>query len=122
MEGLRGFRDDFAAFFATVDRTQPTACTTALNTRRAVLVDDVNHSRIFADGPALEHMSAAGSRAVRSYPLLIANGAVVGVLSLYDHQVAPQGGKPGLVAAAATQALRTQWVHRREPRVEGSRE
>jgi hypothetical protein len=34
-------------FFAAVGRTQPTACTTALNTREAVLVDDVGRSPIF---------------------------------------------------------------------------
>ena len=35
MEALRGFSGDFAAFFATVGGTQPTACAAALTTGRA---------------------------------------------------------------------------------------
>ena len=89
MEALRGFSDDFATFFATVDRTQPTACTTALNTRETLLIDDVGHSLIFEGSPALQQMRAAGSRAVRSYPLLTADAEVFGVLSLHYRQPGP---------------------------------
>lgn len=111
MEALRGFSGDFAAFFATVGSTQPTACAAALNTGRAVLVDDVCRSPVFAAGPALEHLRAAGSRAVRSYPLLTADGGVFGVLSLHYRQPAPRRGQPDLVAAAAAQALRSHRDH-----------
>jgi hypothetical protein len=116
MEALRGFSGEFAALFATVDRTQATACATALNRREAVLVDDVSHSSIFEGSPALEHMRAAGSQAVRSYPLLTADGAVFGVLSLHYRQPAPRRGQPDLVAASAAQALGSRWARLAPPR------
>jgi hypothetical protein len=111
MEALRGFSADFAVFFATVDATSPTACAAALTTRQAVLVDDVAHSPVFDASPALVQLRAAGSRAVRSYPLLAASGELYGVLSLHYRQRAPRRGNPGLVAAAAARALRR---HREE--------
>jgi GAF domain-containing protein len=105
MEAVRGFSRDFATFFATVDGGQQTACAAALHARHAVLVDDVDESPVFAGSPALEQLHVAGSRAVRSYPLLAASGEVFAVLSLHYSQTAPRHGMPDLVAAGATHAL-----------------
>jgi GAF domain-containing protein len=105
MEAQRGFGDDFLAFFDIVEHGQPTACAAALVTRRAVLVDDVTHSPLFAGQPTLAPLRAAGTRAVRSYPLLAPDGTVHAVLSLHYRRPAPRRGVPELVAAGATQAL-----------------
>jgi hypothetical protein len=105
MHAQRGFKDDFVASFAAVDDILPTACAAALTTRQTVLVDDVTRSPIFLGHPTLEPVRAAGTRAVRSYPLLAPDGDVHAVLSLHYRQPAPRRGVPELVAAGAARAL-----------------
>ena len=99
-----GFPSRFLTFFATVDATTPTACATAVATRRPVLIDDITHHKIFTGRPTLEPMLDAGSRAVSSYPL-IAGGLLLGVLSFHHHKPAPPPSYAALIAACAAQAL-----------------
>lgn len=115
IEAQRGFSDEFTAFFATVEGSQPTACAAALITQRPVLVDDVTRSPIFIGQPTLAPIRAAGSRAVRSYPLLAPNGQVHAVLSLHYRKPAPRRGAPGLIAAGAAQALASIRSNHRPP-------
>ncbi|WP_433219731.1 GAF domain-containing protein [Dactylosporangium sp. CS-047395] len=89
MEAHRGFSDDFLEYFATVGAGQPTACAAAVRTRQAVVVDDVTRNPIFAGQPTLAPIRAAGSRAIRSYPLLTPDGRIHGVLSLHYRRPAP---------------------------------
>lgn len=99
-----GFPDRFLSFFATVDAATPTACATALTTRRPVLIDDITHHDIFTGHPTLEPMLDAGSRAVSSYPL-IAGDRLLGVLSFHHRTPAPPTSYAGLVASCTTHAL-----------------
>src|SRR4029077_5608790 len=78
----RGFGDRFLAFFATVQNESASACGAVLNSRERVVVEDVAHSPIFADTPALEVMLEAGARACQSTPL-VSKGRVLGVLSTH---------------------------------------
>jgi hypothetical protein len=115
MQAHRGFSDEFVAFFATVAGDQPTACASAFITRHAVLVDDVTRSPIFVGQPTLAPMRAAGTRAVRSYPLVGPDGRVHAVLSLHYRHPTPRRGAPDLVAAGAIRAL-TPARAKRSPR------
>ncbi|WP_433061137.1 GAF domain-containing protein [Dactylosporangium sp. CS-033363] len=105
MEAHRGFSDEFLEYFATVGEGQPTACAVAVRTRQTVVVDDVTRNPIFAGQPTLAPICAAGSRAIRSYPLLTPDGRIHGVLSLHYRRPAPAAGAADLVAASAAHAL-----------------
>jgi GAF domain-containing protein len=100
-----GFTSQFVVFFAAVDAAAPTACATALATRQPVVVNDITRSAIFTDQPTVELLLKAGSRAVTSYPLLFANGEVLGVLSFHHRTPGPNWGAAQLVARSAAQAL-----------------
>lgn len=105
MTAHRGFPVEFLDYFAVLDSSSPTACATALHTRKPVLVDDVTRSAIFADRPTLPRMLEVGSRAVHSYPLPTPDGRVGGVLSFHYARCSPKTGAAPVVARAAAHAL-----------------
>jgi hypothetical protein len=90
-----------------VDSTDETACTAAVAQRRVVVVDDVTRGAIFTDAATLEPMLAAGSRAVRSYPRLVADGSVGAVLSCHYNR-SPTDEDAAVVATGA--ALARRWT------------
>jgi GAF domain-containing protein len=69
-----------------------------------VLVDDVTRSPIFAGQRSLEKLLAAGTRALRMYPLHN-DDRLLGVLSFHYSSPGPHPGNPGLVAYGAGTAL-----------------
>ena len=100
----RGFPPDFISHFAAVDADAPSACGLALATDADVVVDDVSASPVFADHRTRDVVLAAGSRAVRSYPLRDGNGGILGMLSVHFHVAgAPvRAGHATLVRATGT--------------------
>lgn len=105
IEAQHGFGAEFLSAFASVGANTPTACAMALATRQPVLVDDVTRSPIFQGQPTLGYLRAAGTLAVRSYPLLTTGGEVYGVLSLHYRRPAPAPGLAELVAHSAALVL-----------------
>jgi hypothetical protein len=101
----RGFKGAFLAHFAEVEAATPSACAVAMTRRSPVIVFDVLRSPIFAGRPSADVLLAAGSRAVSSYPLLTADGAVAGVLSF--HYAKPTGRRDhaAFVARCVTAAI-----------------
>jgi hypothetical protein len=101
----RGFNAAFLDYFASVDATVPSACGIALATGEPVLIDDITRSPIFVGQPTLGVVLAAGTRAVRSYPLHAGDGRTLGVLSLHYREPRPRRGRPDAVAWGAACAL-----------------
>jgi two-component system CheB/CheR fusion protein len=78
----RGFPDWWLEFWNSVSRGQG-VCGTALQRGERVIVEDVEHSPIFAGTPALEIQRKAGVRAVQSTPLLSRSGKPLGMFSTH---------------------------------------
>jgi hypothetical protein len=106
IEASQGFIRDFLDHFATLRGEDSTACVLAWTTGRPVLVDRVGDSAVFAHGAAVEILSAAGSRAVYSFPL-IAGHRVLGVLSLHGSRPLAVQDHVGVLAQNAAVALAT---------------
>ncbi|MBV8461433.1 MAG: GAF domain-containing protein [Candidatus Eremiobacteraeota bacterium] len=77
-----GLSEEFLTFFSSVKESQA-ACGTALANRSTVVVEDVEHSDIFAGKPSLAVMLAAGARAVQSTPIITQSGRLIGVFSTH---------------------------------------
>lgn len=88
----RGFSRRFLEFFKVVERAE-SACGTALAERRAVWVDDVANSPVFAATPAREAVLEAGVRAVASVPVLAPAGELVAVVSVHRSQIGAWTGR-----------------------------
>jgi len=76
--------------FATVRKTEETACARALRFRHRVVIEDVQADAQFR--PYLEAAGSAGFRAVQSTPLFAMHAQIAGVLSThypYPHVVDP---------------------------------
>lgn len=78
----RGFDDPFLDYFAYVNDTS-TPCGVALRAGDLVCVKDVARSELFQGTEALDHLLAAGVRAVSSMPLTSKRGEVIGMLSIH---------------------------------------
>jgi anti-anti-sigma factor len=100
-----GFGAQFLDYFATVDAGTPTSGAAVIATGRPMLVDDITQSPIFAGRPSLPVMLAAGTRAVRWYPLRDHDGRLLGVLSFHYSSPGPHQGNPEFVAYSAAMAL-----------------
>ena len=100
----QGLSTQFVDYFATVDAGGPSAAATVVASGRPVLVDDVTRSPIFAGQRSLEKLLAAGTRALRMYPLHN-DDRLLGVLSFHYSSPGPHPGNPGLVAYGAGTAL-----------------
>jgi GAF domain len=99
-----GFRAAFLAAFAVVTPAQLTSCAAALASRVPVLVSDITHTEFFG-AATMQPMLEAGTRAVASYPLLLAGGEAFGVLSFHYHRIGLRSGDPALVARGAGMLL-----------------
>jgi hypothetical protein len=97
----RGFGREFLAYFATVNRTGPSACALVLATGEAVLADYVSRSPIFTGQASRDAALAAGSRAVYCYPLLTPAGDLLAVLSSHRRTPADRPGNGAFIAPAA---------------------
>ena len=87
-EGLRiavqrGFERPFLDFFAIVRNEEDSACGTALEHAKRVMIHDINSSDIFVGTPALAVLLEAQVRAVVSTPLANSAGKVVGMVSTH---------------------------------------
>ena len=87
-EGLRiavqrGFERPFLDFFAMVRNEEDSACGTALEHAKRVMVHDINSSDIFVGTRALAVLLEAQVRAVVSTPLVGSAGQVLGMVSTH---------------------------------------
>lgn len=80
----RGFYPPFLTFFETV-QGETTACGTAMERGRRIVVEDVESSSIF-DAKCRQAMLDAGARAVQSTPLITRSGKLLGMLSTHFRQ------------------------------------
>jgi hypothetical protein len=78
----RGFEAPFLDFFAVVHDVR-SACSSAMNGGRRVVITDVATDPLFAGTPTGEIMAKAGVRAVQSTPLVADFGRLLGVLSTH---------------------------------------
>ncbi len=78
----RGFPEEWIEFWNSVSKGQG-ACSTALERRERVLIEDVEQSPMFAGKPALEVQLKAGVRAIQSTPLVSDAGRVLGMFSTH---------------------------------------
>lgn len=78
----QGFPDWWIEFWQTVSKGQG-ICGTALEKGERVIVEDVEHSPLFAGTPALEIQLRAGVRAIQSTPLIGRSGNPLGMLSTH---------------------------------------
>jgi GAF domain-containing protein len=84
--GAFGFKQPFLDFFDTVKGNE-CACGTALESRRQIVVPDVDSSEIFAGKPSLAVMREAGSAAVVSTPLIGRDGKLLGMSSIHKRSM-----------------------------------
>ena len=87
-EGLRiavqrGFERSFLDFFAIVRNEEDSACGTALEHAKRVMIHDITSSDIFVGTPALAVLLEAQVRAVVSTPLVSSAGQVIGMVSTH---------------------------------------
>jgi hypothetical protein len=92
-----GFSEEFLGFFEVVCGND-TACGSALNARRRIIVEDVDLDPIFQGSESREVMLRANVRAVQSTPLIRPSGKLLGVLSTHWRQ-------PGAPSARRLQDL-----------------
>ncbi len=82
----RGFPPWWLAFWANA-AADAGACGRAFRQARQVVVEDVEHSELFAGTPALDIQRRAGVRALQSTPLIARNGALLGMFSTHYRRV-----------------------------------
>ena len=82
LKAQRGFSDAFLNFFEYVEN-RDTACGVAFASGQPITVEDVACSEIFAETESLHVVLDAGVRSVRSIPLLVQRGHILGVLSVH---------------------------------------
>jgi PAS domain S-box-containing protein len=75
-----GHQPPFLNFFASAER-RASVCGEALKCGQRVIVEDVEHSRLFADTALLRALRDAGVRAVQSTPLRDRQGKLLGILA-----------------------------------------
>lgn len=79
----RGFSSNAISFFGIVRRDTNTTCAAAFTRRMRVFVEDISTSYLFVGTPELDMLSAGGTAAVQSTPLISSNGRLWGVLSTH---------------------------------------
>lgn len=79
----RGFEQPFLDHFASVDERRDAVCGEAMKKRKRIVIEDIETSAFFKDGPSLDVLRAAGVRATQSTPLLSRAGRLVGMLSTH---------------------------------------
>jgi GAF domain-containing protein len=82
LKAARGFDRRFMDYFRQV-KVVKTACGLALVTRAPVVVPDIERSPVFPDARVVMALLEAGVRAVCSFPLMLEDGVVLGVLSVH---------------------------------------
>lgn len=112
LEKQRGFSRAYTEFFARDPGVGSSAV--ARRTGRRVVVADIAHDPVYADGVVRRLMLETGCRAVQSTPMTHARGSCVGMISTHFSQVGHQPGRGQerrLDALAAGAAAWLDWHH-----------
>ena len=80
-----GFHPDSAAFWDRIRVDSPTSCGLALDSRKRVIVRDVETRDSLAGTADLEHYRKSSIRAMQSTPLLSRSGDLLGMISTHWH-------------------------------------
>jgi DNA-binding transcriptional regulator YdaS (Cro superfamily) len=111
LKAQRGFGEPFLRFFSGVRHETSSACSTALDAGRRVVIPDVASSEVLGEA-SREVLLAEGIAAVQSTPLTGSQGKVLGMLSThYDHPGEPPEADLDAVGRVAARAQ--SWI---EPR------
>ncbi|UXI65842.1 PAS domain-containing protein [Tahibacter amnicola] len=112
----RGFDSRFVDYFQTVAIAGASACAAAIASNQRVFVEDVTHSSLLANSPALPMLLEGGVRAMHCTPLADGTGAVLGVISVHfcePHRPSEREMRLlGLLARHAADFLARQQVNR----------
>jgi GAF domain-containing protein len=111
LKAQRGFGEPFLRFFSSVHLETNSACSTALDAGRRVVIADVASSEVLGEA-SREVLLAEGVAAVQSTPLTGSRGKVLGMLSThYDRPGEPP--EADLEAVDRVAARAQTWIEAR---------